>query len=51
MEHYLLLGLILAALLLFAFEVIRPDLVALVVALTLLLTGTVTIEEGFSGFS
>ena len=51
MEHYLLLGLIVTALLLFAFEVLRPDLVALGVTLTLLLTGTVTIEEGFSGFS
>jgi di/tricarboxylate transporter len=51
MEHYLVLALIGAALLLFAFEAIRPDLVALVVALALLLTGTVSIEEGFSGFA
>lgn len=46
MEHYLLLGLILLAL-----EVVRPDVVAIGVTITLLLTGTVAINEGFSGFS
>jgi di/tricarboxylate transporter len=51
MEHALILGLIAAALILFAFEVIRPDLVAMGVTLVLLLTATVTVEEGFSGFS
>lgn len=51
MEHYFILGLIGLALLLFALEVTRPDIVAIGVTLTLLLTGTVSIEEGFSGFS
>jgi di/tricarboxylate transporter len=50
-EHYLILALIGLALVLFALEVTRPDIVALGVTLTLLLTGTVTVEEGFSGFS
>lgn len=51
MEHFFILGLIGLALVLFASEVVRPDIVALGVALVLLLTGTVTIEEGFAGFS
>ncbi len=51
MEHFFILGLILLALVLFAMEVVRPDIVALGVAMVLLLTGTVSIEVGFSGFS
>jgi di/tricarboxylate transporter len=51
MEHYFILGLIVGALALFALEVVRPDIVAIGVALILLLTKTVTIQEGFSGFS
>jgi di/tricarboxylate transporter len=51
MEHALVLGLIVGALVLFALEVTRPDIVALGVTLVLLLTDTVTIAEGFSGFS
>jgi di/tricarboxylate transporter len=51
MEHALILGLIALALALFAFEVVRPDIVAIGVTLVLLLTATVTIDEGFSGFS
>ena len=51
MEHYLVLGLIVGALALFALEVVRPDIVALGVTLVLLLTGTVDFNEGFSGFS
>jgi di/tricarboxylate transporter len=51
MEHLFILALILTALILFATEVVRPDIVAIGVALVLLLTGTVTIAEGFSGFS
>ncbi len=51
MEHLFILGLITLALVLFAMEVVRPDIVALGVTLILLLTGTVTIEDGFSGFS
>lgn len=51
MEHFLILGLIAVALVLLALEVARPDIVALGVMLVLLLSGVVTIEEGFSGFS
>lgn len=51
MEHALVLGLIVGALVLFALEVTRPDIIALGVTLVLLLTETVTIAEGFSGFS
>jgi di/tricarboxylate transporter len=51
MEHYFILALILTALILFATEIVRPDIVAIGIALVLLLTGTVTIAEGFSGFS
>ncbi|MBX3001817.1 MAG: SLC13 family permease [Caldilineaceae bacterium] len=51
MEHFVILGLIGVAMLLFAFEVVRPDIVALGVTLILLLGGFVSIEEGFSGFS
>ncbi len=51
MEHLLILALIAVALILFATEIIRPDIIAVGVALVLLLTGTVTVAEGFSGFS
>lgn len=51
MEHYLVLGLIVVALVLFALEVTRPDVIALGVTLVLLLTGTVSLADGFSGFS
>jgi di/tricarboxylate transporter len=51
MNHFIILGIIVAALLLFAFEVVRPDIVAIGVTLTLLLLGIVDISEGFSGFS
>jgi di/tricarboxylate transporter len=51
MEHYLVLGVIVIALVLFALEVTRPDVVALGVTLVLLLTGTVSLADGFSGFS
>lgn len=51
MEHIFILGLILAALVLFALELVRPDLVALGVLLMLALTRTVTPEEVFSGFA
>lgn len=51
MEHLLVLVLIVAALVLFALELVRPDLVALGVTLALLLSGAVTAAEGFSGFS
>ena len=51
MEHYLILGLIVVALTLFALEMARPDVVAIGVMLVLLLSGTVDLQEGFSGFS
>jgi di/tricarboxylate transporter len=51
MEHALVLGLILVALGLFALEVTRPDVIALGVTLALLLSGAITVAEGFSGFS
>jgi di/tricarboxylate transporter len=51
MEHLLILALIVGALVLFALELVRPDVVALGVTLVLLLTGTVSVAEGFSGFS
>jgi len=51
MEHALILGIILLSVILFAFEIIRADLVAIGVTLALLLTGLVTIETGFTGFS
>jgi di/tricarboxylate transporter len=51
MDHAFVLGLILVALVLFALEVTRPDVVALGVTLALLLSGTVDVADGFSGFS
>jgi di/tricarboxylate transporter len=51
MEHWFILGLIGLALFLFALEIVRPDIVALGVTLTLLLSGLITIDEGFLGFS
>jgi di/tricarboxylate transporter len=50
-EHLLILGLIAGALILFASEAVRPDIVAIGVAVVLLLSGAVTVAEGFSGFS
>jgi len=50
-EHLFILGVVVVALVLFASEVVRPDIVAIGVTLTLLLTGTLTVEEGFAGFS
>jgi di/tricarboxylate transporter len=51
MEKLLLLGLLIAALALFASERFRADLVALGLLLTLLVTGILDVEEGFSGFA
>lgn len=51
MEHVFVLGLIVVALILFALEVTRPDVIALGVTVALLLSGTVSVAEGFSGFS
>ncbi len=51
MDKFLLLGLILAALGLFASERVRADLVALGLLLVLLLTGLLRVEEAFTGFA
>ncbi len=50
-EITLTLGIIAAAVVLFATERLRVDVIALMVLLTLALTGLVTPEEAFSGFS
>lgn len=51
MEHYFIIAVLLVALALFALEFVRADIIAIGVALTLMLTGIVTVNEGFSGFS
>lgn len=51
MEHIFILSLLLVALILFATEWVRSDIVAIGVAVVLMVTGTVDIEAGFSGFS
>ncbi len=51
MEIVLVLIILFIAIVLFATEWIRMDLVSLMVLLTLGLTGLVTVEEAFSGFS
>jgi di/tricarboxylate transporter len=51
MEKLLLLALLLGALVLFASEKVRADLVALGLLLALMLTGIVDTSEGFSGFA
>lgn len=50
-ENILVLGILLGAVLLFVTERLRVDVVALLVLVALLLTGLVTPEEAFSGFS
>jgi len=49
--HIFIILLLVGALILFATEKLRADFVAMIIMLTLILTGTVTIQEGFSGFS
>ncbi len=51
MEITLVLLILLAAVILFATELIRMDLVSMMVLLLLALTGLVSVEEAFSGFS
>jgi len=51
MDIVLVLGILLAAIILFASELIRMDLVSLMVLLALGITGLVTPREAFSGFS
>ncbi|HEX9923828.1 MAG TPA: SLC13 family permease, partial [Anaerolineae bacterium] len=50
-EIGLVLTILMAAVLLFATEKLRPDVVSLLVLLTLALTRLVTPEEAFSGFA
>ncbi len=50
-EHYLLLGILTVSLLLFISERLRVDLVALLTMLALTLSGLLSPEEAFSGFS
>jgi di/tricarboxylate transporter len=50
-ENILILVILAAAVILFVSEKLRVDLIALLVLITLSLTGLVTIEEAFSGFS
>jgi di/tricarboxylate transporter len=50
-DQWLLLGIILCALLLFAIEKIRPDVVGLIVLVSLVVTGSIGPNEAFTGFS
>jgi di/tricarboxylate transporter len=50
-ENLLVLGILFGAILLFVSERLRVDVVALLVMVTLILTGLITPEEAFSGFS
>ena len=50
-QEWLLLGIIAATLLAIVFDVLRPDLIAILVLAVLPLTGLVTYQEAFSGFS
>lgn len=51
MDQLLLLGLLLGALVLFATERVRADLVSLGLLLCLMLTGIISVQEGYSGFA
>lgn len=51
MDQLLLLGLLLGALALFATERVRADLVSLGLLLCLMLTGIISVQEGYSGFA
>jgi di/tricarboxylate transporter len=50
-ENLLVLGILAVAVILFVSERLRVDLIALMVLITLSITGLVTIEEAFSGFA
>lgn len=50
-ENLLVLVILAAAVILFVSERLRVDLIAMIVLITLTLTGLVTIEEAFSGFA
>lgn len=51
MQTFILLGVIAGALALFATEKLRADLIAVIVTAVLALTGLITIEQAFAGFS
>jgi di/tricarboxylate transporter len=50
-DNFLVLGILSVAILLFVSEKLRVDVVAMIVLATLVVTGLVTVEEAFSGFS
>jgi di/tricarboxylate transporter len=50
-ENYIVLGILGLAVILFVSEKLRVDVVAMIVLVALVLTGLVTAEEAFSGFS
>jgi len=50
-ENILVLGILALAVILFVSDRLRVDVVAMIVLATLILTGLVTIDEAFSGFS
>ncbi len=50
-EHFLVLGILSAAILLFISERLRVDIVAMLVLVALVLTKLVTVDEAFSGFA
>ena len=50
-ENILVLAILAGALILFISEKLRPDVVALLVLVTLALTGLITVEQALSGFS
>jgi len=51
LDNYLVLGILLIAVVLFVSEKLRVDVVAMLVLAALVLTGLVTIDQAFSGFS
>ena len=50
-QEWILIGIILATLLVIVFDLLRADLVAILVMAILPLTGIITVQEAFSGFS
>jgi len=50
-QEWILIGFILATLIIIVFDLLRPDLTAILVLALLPLTGILTVQEAFSGFS
>jgi di/tricarboxylate transporter len=50
-QEWILIGFIVATLIAIVFDLLRPDLVAILVLALLPLTGILTVQEAFSGFS